>query len=128
MRCGDLGDELESLRRRGQGFIWIGLKDPSAAEFALVTGELRLHPLAVEDAVNGHQRPKMEGLRLQPVCGDEDAAVHRVDLGHRDRRGDDLRRRPLRGDNLRVLVRSRRLPPQLTGYLKGTVTGPGDRW
>ena len=60
MRCGDLGDELESLRRRGQGFIWIGLKDPTAAEFALVTGELRLHPLAVEDAVKGHQRPKME--------------------------------------------------------------------
>ena len=60
MRCGDLGDELESLRRRGQGFLWVGLKDPTAAEFAMVTGVLRLHPLAVEDAVHGHQRPKIE--------------------------------------------------------------------
>ncbi|MGN6636704.1 MAG: magnesium/cobalt transporter CorA [Oryzihumus sp.] len=60
MHCGDLSEELEALRRRGQGFIWIGLKDPTLAEFALVEGELHLHPLAVEDAVKGQQRPKLE--------------------------------------------------------------------
>src|SRR6476469_6081190 len=60
MHCGDLSDELELLRRRGEGFIWIGLKDPTDAEFALVNDELQLHPLAVEDAVKGNQRPKLE--------------------------------------------------------------------
>jgi magnesium transporter len=60
--CGDLSDELASLRERGDAgsFIWIGLKDPTDEEFALVNSELHLHPLAVEDAVNGHQRAKME--------------------------------------------------------------------
>ena len=60
MPCGDLSDELELLRRAGRGFIWIGLKDPTDAEFALVNEELKLHPLAVEDAVKGNQRPKLD--------------------------------------------------------------------
>jgi magnesium transporter len=60
MPCGDLSDELELLRAAGQGFIWIGLKDPTDAEFALVNEELKLHPLAVEDAVKGNQRPKLD--------------------------------------------------------------------
>ena len=60
MPCGDLSDELELLRQAGHGFIWIGLKDPTPAEFALVNEELKLHPLAVEDAVKGNQRPKLD--------------------------------------------------------------------
>jgi magnesium transporter len=60
MPCGDLSDELEGLRDAGHGFIWIGLKDPTDAEFALVNDELRLHPLAVEDAITGNQRPKLD--------------------------------------------------------------------
>jgi len=60
MPCGDLSDELEMLRGAGNGFIWIGLKDPTPAEFALVNEELKLHPLAVEDAVKGNQRPKLD--------------------------------------------------------------------
>jgi len=58
--CGDLSEELELLRRAERGFIWIGLKDPTPAEFALVNEELKLHPLAVEDAVKGNQRPKLD--------------------------------------------------------------------
>ena len=58
--CGDLSDELEALRRDEHGFIWIGLKDPTDAEFALVNQELKLHPLAVEDAIKGNQRPKLD--------------------------------------------------------------------
>jgi magnesium transporter len=60
--CGDLSDALEELRADGQtrDFLWIGLKDPTDAEFALVNDELKLHPLAVEDAVKGNQRPKVE--------------------------------------------------------------------
>jgi magnesium transporter len=60
MPCGDLSDELELLRAAESGFIWIGLKDPTDAEFALVNEELKLHPLAVEDAVKGNQRPKLD--------------------------------------------------------------------
>jgi Mg2+ and Co2+ transporter CorA len=58
--CGDLSQELESLRRDERGFVWIGLKDPTLAEFALVNQELKLHPLAVEDAIKGNQRPKLD--------------------------------------------------------------------
>ena len=58
--CGDLSDELDVLRLTQDGFLWIGLKDPTDEEFALVNEELHLHPLAVEDAVKGHQRAKIE--------------------------------------------------------------------
>lgn len=60
--CGDLSDELDALRTSGDssGFLWIGLKDPTDAEFDLVNDELHLHPLAVEDAVKGNQRAKVE--------------------------------------------------------------------
>ncbi len=60
-RCGDLSEELAALRETtDRSFLWIGLKDPTDAEFALVNDELQLHPLAVEDAVRGNQRPKVE--------------------------------------------------------------------
>ncbi|WP_426560248.1 magnesium and cobalt transport protein CorA [Angustibacter sp. McL0619] len=58
--CADLSDELAKLADVPDGFLWIGLKDPTDAEFDLVKGELGLHPLAIEDAVNGNQRAKME--------------------------------------------------------------------
>jgi magnesium transporter len=58
--CQDLSEELDRLREEGNGFLWIGLKDPTDAEFALVNQELELHPLAVEDAVRGDQRAKIE--------------------------------------------------------------------
>ncbi len=41
-------------------FLWLGLKDPTAAEFEDVASSLHLHRLAVEAAVAGHQRPKIE--------------------------------------------------------------------
>jgi magnesium transporter len=40
--------------------MWISMREPSENEFALLTDELRLHPLAVEDAVEAQQRPKLE--------------------------------------------------------------------
>lgn len=60
--CGDLSDALEDLRGGDDphAFLWIGLKNPTDAEFDLVNDELKLHPLAVEDAVKGNQRPKVE--------------------------------------------------------------------
>jgi magnesium transporter len=58
--CGDLSDELDLMRSQHDGFLWIGLKDPTEEEFGLVNDELQLHPLAVEDAVKGNQRAKVE--------------------------------------------------------------------
>lgn len=60
--CGDLSDTLDALRSGDDphAFLWIGLKDPTQAEFDEVDEELKLHPLAVEDAVKGNQRAKIE--------------------------------------------------------------------
>jgi magnesium transporter len=60
--CGDLSDELAALRASGapEDFLWIGLKNPTQAEFDEVNAELQLHPLAVEDAIQGRQRAKVE--------------------------------------------------------------------
>ncbi|MEU2063325.1 magnesium/cobalt transporter CorA [Streptomyces sp. NPDC013455] len=55
----DLSDALAAARAVG-GFVWIGLHEPSEREFDLVTEEFGLHPLAVEDALKAHQRPKLE--------------------------------------------------------------------
>jgi magnesium transporter len=53
-------DELQERCTIGHGFAWIGLYEPTAEEFKAVTGEFDLHPLAVEDAIDAHQRPKLE--------------------------------------------------------------------
>ncbi|UCM89701.1 magnesium and cobalt transport protein CorA [Streptomyces marincola] len=47
-------------KRPGRGFVWIGLHEPSEEEFAGLAELFGLHPLAVEDAVHAHQRPKLE--------------------------------------------------------------------
>jgi magnesium transporter len=41
-------------------FVWIGLYEPDEAEFDSVRREFNLHELAVEDAINAHERPKLE--------------------------------------------------------------------
>jgi magnesium transporter len=53
-------DELFEACRTGGVVAWIGLSSPSAEEFAAVAREFELHPLAVEDAVSAHQRPKLD--------------------------------------------------------------------
>jgi magnesium transporter len=58
--CADFSAELAARRADDEGFIWIGMKDPTYEEFERVADELGLHPLAVEDAVVGHQRPKLD--------------------------------------------------------------------
>ncbi|MET7779653.1 magnesium and cobalt transport protein CorA [Streptomyces mirabilis] len=47
-------------KRGGHGFVWLGLHEPTETEFARVAELFGLHPLAVEDAVHAHQRPKVE--------------------------------------------------------------------
>ena len=52
--------ELGRACRSGDGIAWVGLSQPTEAEFAEVAREFGLHPLAVEDAVHAHQRAKLE--------------------------------------------------------------------
>ena len=42
------------------GFVWLGLYAPTEDELGDIAEHYRLHPLAVEDAVYAHQRPKLE--------------------------------------------------------------------
>ncbi|MEV0384802.1 magnesium/cobalt transporter CorA [Nonomuraea sp. NPDC050643] len=57
---GDISDAFNAARAQGDCFLWIGLHEPSQEEFDLITSEVSLHPLAVEDAIHAHQRPKLE--------------------------------------------------------------------
>jgi magnesium transporter len=41
-------------------FVWLGAHEPTAEEFDAVRREFDLHELAVEDAIEAHERPKLE--------------------------------------------------------------------
>lgn len=53
-------EALRRVRSSGRGFVWLGLHEPTAAEFAGVAELFELHPLAVEDSVHARQQPKVE--------------------------------------------------------------------
>src|SRR4051812_22086544 len=52
-------EALPTARERG-GFVWLGLYEPNQDELDAIASRYGLHPLAVEDAVYAHQRPKLE--------------------------------------------------------------------
>ncbi|KIF70614.1 magnesium transporter CorA [Streptomyces sp. AcH 505] len=56
----DFSDALAEARSSGDAFLWLGLHEPTEVEFETVSSEFGLHPLAVEDALTAHQRPKLE--------------------------------------------------------------------
>ncbi|WP_028281012.1 magnesium/cobalt transporter CorA [Arthrobacter sp. H5] len=53
-------DETFELMRESNGMAWIGLYRPDDNEIQSVASEFGLHHLAVEDAMKGHQRAKLE--------------------------------------------------------------------
>jgi magnesium transporter len=55
-----LAETFEVLREREGGMAWIGLYRPDESELAQLAKGFGLHPLAVEDAITAHQRPKLE--------------------------------------------------------------------
>ncbi|MFF3482683.1 magnesium and cobalt transport protein CorA [Streptomyces sp. NPDC002701] len=55
-----LADTFRELRDRPDGMAWIGLARPTEDEILSLAAEFDLHPLAVEDAMEAHQRPKLE--------------------------------------------------------------------
>jgi magnesium transporter len=52
-------EAMEACRKPGT-FTWIGLYEPTEEEFDSIRREFELHALAVEDAIDAHQRPKLE--------------------------------------------------------------------
>ncbi|WP_234384522.1 magnesium and cobalt transport protein CorA [Streptomyces sp. MMG1121] len=55
-----LAETFRELREQPAGMAWIGLARPTADELLSLAAEFDLHPLAVEDAMEAHQRPKLE--------------------------------------------------------------------
>jgi magnesium transporter len=56
-------DDLEGVRDEATAaddFVWVGLHSPTGPELDQVADVFSLHPLAVEDALKAHQRPKLE--------------------------------------------------------------------
>jgi len=53
-------DDTYRIMDAHDGLAWIGLYRPSPEEITSVAEEFGLHPLAVEDALSGHQRSKLE--------------------------------------------------------------------
>lgn len=51
-------DQLSEMR--GEHPCWLDIADPKSEDLSLAAAELGLHPLAVEDAQNQHQRPKID--------------------------------------------------------------------
>ncbi|MCT9006134.1 magnesium and cobalt transport protein CorA [Streptomyces rhizosphaerihabitans] len=55
-----LAETFRELREQPDGMAWIGLARPTETELLSLAAEFDLHPLAVEDAMEAHQRPKLE--------------------------------------------------------------------
>ncbi len=53
-------EDISEYLKKPDCFVWVALKDPTAAELDEMKEEFDLHELAVEDARSGHQRPKIE--------------------------------------------------------------------
>ena len=66
-------------------FVWIGLYEPTSDEFDDVARAFDLHPLAVEDAIKAHQRPKVEDyggmLFVVLKTAHYDDATEQIELG-----------------------------------------------
>ncbi len=55
----DISDYLQDR----ECVIWLDLRDPDREDLAVLSHEFGLHPLAVEDAVQEHERPKLDRYR-----------------------------------------------------------------
>ncbi|MET7467412.1 magnesium and cobalt transport protein CorA [Micromonospora sp. NPDC005222] len=55
-----LADTFRCLQGLDDAMAWIGLRRPGREELASLAAEFQLPDLAVEDAINAHQRPKLE--------------------------------------------------------------------
>jgi magnesium transporter len=60
-KLGDIPkEEIHLHLGKSDRFVWVALRDPTEIELDEMRREFDLHELAVEDALHGHQRPKVE--------------------------------------------------------------------
>ncbi|WP_027793782.1 magnesium/cobalt transporter CorA [Paraburkholderia acidipaludis] len=75
-----LGDiplkDISDYLARPECFVWVALKDPDAGEMDAMKEEFGLHALAIEDVMNGRQRPKIE-----EYGGTLFAVLHTIEIG-----------------------------------------------
>jgi magnesium transporter len=91
----DVHTALEDSRQ----FVWIGLHEPSEEVLEKVKQEFNLHELAVEDAHNAHQRPKVE------IYNDSIFVVLRTMMRNKDNHTEFGETHFFVGDNFVVVVR-----------------------
>jgi len=72
-------EDISEYVKQPDTFVWVALRDPAPADITLMQEEFGLHELAVEDALRGHQRPKLEEygdslfmvVQIVELAGDE---------------------------------------------------------
>lgn len=72
-------EDISEYLKQEDTFVWVALRDPAPADITLMQEEFSLHELAVEDALRGHQRPKLEEygdslfvvVQIVELAGDE---------------------------------------------------------
>ncbi len=72
-------EDISEFLKQDDTFVWVALRDPAPADITLMQEEFGLHELAVEDALRGHQRPKLEEygdslfvvVQIVELAGDE---------------------------------------------------------
>lgn len=68
-------EEISDFVCQPECFVWVALQDAEPEELAKMQEEFGLHELAIEDALNGHQRPKIEEYGDSLFC-----VLHTVEL------------------------------------------------
>ncbi len=76
-------DAISDVIASGNGFVWVGLYDPADAVLLKLQEEFGLHDLAIDDARNAHQRPKVEayGNSLFVVVTTAQSVQERIEYG-----------------------------------------------
>ena len=79
-------DQISDYLARPGCFVWVALRDADPAELAKMQEEFGLHDLAIEDALKGKQRPKIEeyGDVVFAVMKLAEAHDHKLVLGEVD--------------------------------------------
>jgi magnesium transporter len=55
--------DISDYLRDESSVVWLDLRDPDREDLAVLSHEFGLHPVAVEDAVHEHERPKLDRYR-----------------------------------------------------------------
>src|SRR5882672_814522 len=79
-------EDISEYVKHPDCFVWVALLEPSAADLLEMQEEFNLHELAVEDASQGHQQPKIEeyGNSLFAVLKTIDVKQDELQVGEVD--------------------------------------------